>query len=159
MQAVTAQFGLELEGRELAILCQRVENLIVGAPCGIMDQMTAACGTQDSLLALLCQPAEIQRTVALPEEMEVWGIDSGIRHAVTGADYGSVRVGAFMGYRIIAELAGLKVRASSRGELVQLDDPCWGGYLANLTPSEFEQVYAAHLPERIGGAERRFPQH
>ena len=27
----------------------------------------------------------------------------GIRHAVTGADYGTVRTAAFMGYRIIAE--------------------------------------------------------
>jgi len=60
MQAVNTLFDLQIGGREMAILCQRVENLIVGAPCGIMDQMTSACGTQDTLLALLCQPAELQ---------------------------------------------------------------------------------------------------
>ena len=42
-----------------------------------------------------------------PTSSASWGIDSGIRHAVTGADYWRVRVGAFMGYRILAELAGL----------------------------------------------------
>jgi galactokinase len=151
MQAVAAYFGLALEGRELAILCQRVENLIVGAPCGIMDQMTAACGTQDSLLALLCQPAEIQRMVALPEEMEVWGIDSGIRHAVTGADYGSVRVGAFMGYRIIADMAGLNVQPLGDHK-VRISDPLWQGYLANISPSVWESTYREHIPERLTGA-------
>ena len=57
-------------------------------------------------MALLCQPAEFQGTIAMPPDLAVWGIDSGIRHAVTGADYGAVRVGAFMGYRILCDLAG-----------------------------------------------------
>ena len=30
--------------REVALAAQKVENLVVGAPCGVMDQMTAACG-------------------------------------------------------------------------------------------------------------------
>ncbi len=151
MQALAALFHLELDGRELALLCQRVENLIVGAPCGVMDQMTAACGEQNTLLALLCQPAELQATVALPEEIEVWGIDSGVRHAITGADYGSVRVGAFMGYRIIAELAGLNVQQLNDGQ-VSIHDPHWQGYLANITPSLWESMYREHVPERLDGA-------
>jgi L-arabinokinase len=153
MQAVAAAFAVPLEPRELALLCQMVENHVAGAPCGVMDQMTAACGEANRLLALLCQPAELRGMVALPDEITFWGLDSGVRHAVTGADYASVRVGAFMGYRLIADVAGLKVEEKGQGEAVHVDDPYWGGYLANLTPSEFEQSYAAHLPERIEGAE------
>lgn len=153
MQAVAAAFGLPLSGRETAILCQKVENLVAGAPCGVMDQMTAACGEANQLLALLCQPAELRGLVTIPEEIQFWGLDSGVRHAVTGADYGSVRVGAFMGYRILADLAGLPVRETSTSGLIQIDDSRWQGYLANLTPSEFEQFFAARLPERVGGAE------
>src|SRR5205823_6892483 len=82
MQAVTAAYGIDLPPRELAFLCQRVENLIAGAPCGVMDQMTAACGEADRLLTLLCQPGELQGTIKLPDELAVWGIDSGIRHSV-----------------------------------------------------------------------------
>jgi L-arabinokinase len=151
MSAVAAAFHVDLEPRELALLCQRVENLVVGAPCGVMDQMTSACGEEGRLLALLCQPAELIGTVALPSELCVWGLDSGVRHSVGGGDYGSVRVGAFMGYRIIAELAGL--RAEPGVETVAIEDARWGGYLANLSPSEFEQKFAASLPERMKGAE------
>jgi L-arabinokinase len=116
-----------------------------------MDQMTSACGAQGQLLALLCQPAELQPPVHLPTELEVWGIDSGIRHVVSGADYGSVRVGAFMGYRIVAELAGLT--SETNGKQLTIDDVRWGGYLANISPAEWETHFRAHVPEQITGAE------
>ena len=149
MSAVAAAYSVPIEARDLALLCQQVENLVVGAPCGVMDQITSACGEENQLLALLCQPAEILGTIRLPEALAVWGLDSGVRHSVSGADYGSVRVGAFMGYRIIAELAGLKIE---RAPLAIKDDR-WHGYLSNLSVSEFERLYAANLPLTITGAE------
>jgi L-arabinokinase len=136
MTAVAAAFDIEISAREVAFLCQKVENLIVGAPCGIMDQMSVACGAENELLELLCQPAEVKGTIKLPDELAVWGIDSGIRHSVGGADYGTVRTAAFMGYRILAE-----------------NDVRWNGYLANITTEEFENYYAARLPKEISGAE------
>jgi len=151
MRALARLLRLELSGRDLALLCQRVENLVVGAPCGVMDQMTAACGAPGQLLALLCQPAELQPPVVLPGNLEVFGIDSGIRHAVTGSDYTSVRVGAFMGYRVIADLAGLEVtRGAGR---VQVVDPRWSGYLANLTPREWASDFRDRVPDRLTGAD------
>lgn len=153
MQALAAAFDLAIKPREMALLCQMVENLVVGAPCGVMDQMTAVCGQTNRLLALLCQPAELQEMVTLPGDITVWGLDSGVRHSVSGADYGSVRVGAFMGYRMIADRAGLAVTRPEPDQPIHITDPHWGGYLANLTPSEFEQFYAPHLPLQIGGAE------
>lgn len=129
MEAVTKAFNIEVEPRDVALLCQRVENMVVGAPCGVMDQMTAVFGERDRLLALLCQPAEIKDMIALPPQLKLWGIDSGIRHSVGGSDYGSVRAGAFMGHRIIGE----------------------DTYLANISPAEFENKYAAQLPERMSG--------
>ena len=70
-----------------------------------MDQMASNLGEAGQLLALLCRPAEVQGLVQIPEGLEFWGIDSGHKHAVGGhagdaADYGSVRVGAFMGKKI-----------------------------------------------------------
>lgn len=153
MQAVAAAYGIELPPRDLAFLCQKVENLVACAPCGVMDQMTSACGEQDKLLALLCQPAELKGFVRLPDELAVWGVDSGIRHSVGGADYGTVRTAAFMGYRMMAEAAGLTCRASGAAGRVVVDDPKWGGYLANVAPAEFDERYAARLPERMSGGE------
>jgi L-arabinokinase len=150
MQAVAQAHHLHLDGREMALQCQMVENQVVGAPCGIMDQMTSVLGEQDRLLALLCQPAELEPSIALPSELEVWGIDSGIRHAVTGADYGSVRAGAFMGYRIIADHAGLPVMQNDH--TVTIADEQWGGYLANITPSEWQTTYCDAVPVTLDGA-------
>ena len=151
MSAVAAAFDIAVGPREIALLCQKVENLVVGAPCGVMDQMTAACGEAHQLLSLVCQPAELRGSIKLPDELAVWGLDSGTRHSIGGGDYGSVRAGAFMGYRIIAELAGFEVKR--KGEEVVIDDPRWGGYLANLSPSEFEEKFAAKLPESLTGEE------
>jgi L-arabinokinase len=135
MQAMASAFDVAIAPRDIALLCQQAENLVAGAPCGVMDQMTCVFGEPDALMALLCQPAELQPSVPLPEDLAVWGIDSGERHAVSGSDYASVRTGAFMGLRILTD---------------HLSVP--GGYLANVAPGEFERV-AAHIPQEMSGAE------
>jgi galactokinase len=152
MQAVCAAFDINLEPRTLALLCQKVENLVVGAACGVMDQMTAAYGEKGRVLKLLCQPAEVQGMISIPSEITFWGIDSGVRHCVSGSDYTSVRVGAFMGYRIIADLAGLPVRVNANNAKIEVIDPRWNGYLANLSPSEFEK-FRQRIPEHMIGEE------
>ncbi|KAF5180451.1 L-arabinokinase-like, partial [Thalictrum thalictroides] len=67
--------------------------------------MTSACGETDKLLAMICQPAEVLGHVNIPSHVRFWGIDSGIRHSIGGADYGSVRIGTFMGRKIITSMA------------------------------------------------------
>ncbi len=151
LEAIAALQGLALEGRALALLAQQVENFIVGAPCGVMDQLTSACGEAEHLLEILCQPAELLGSLPLPPTIEVFGIDSGVRHAVSGADYGSVRVAAFMGYRVIAAAAGLAARSLGPGR-VAVDDPLFGGHLANVTPSRWRAQFRARVPELIDGA-------
>ena len=134
MRAAADALGVALDPRDLALLCQKSENLVSGAPCGVMDQMTCVFGERDALLALLCQPAELQAPVPVPEDLEFWGIDSGERHAVGGSDYGAVRAGAFMGLRIVSDRAGVPV-----------------DYLANITPSQFEREFVPCLPEEMSG--------
>jgi L-arabinokinase len=134
MQAVCASFHFPLTPYDLALLCQKVENRVAGASCGVMDQMTAVFGSEDSLLALLCQPAELQLPVHVPQEIAFWGIDSGERHVVGGTSYESVRTGAFMGRRNLA---------------IQTDREM--DYLANIEPSTFERELLVLLPDEIRG--------
>jgi len=148
--AVAASLGCDMPVAELAAACQSVENHVVGAPCGIMDQMTSACGRRDRLLQLCCQPGTVEGHVAIPGGFRFYGIDSGISHAVAGADYGTVRTAAFMGYRMIAAAAGLP--ATREGVRVRVADQRWGGYLANLTEPEFAAL-AGDLPGEMSGAE------
>ena len=152
MQAVCVAYEIDVPPRDLALLCQLVENRVVGAACGVMDQITSHCGEAGKLTSIVCQPAEIQGWLDVPDNVEFWGIDSGVRHAVSGSDYSSVRTGAFMGYRIIAELAGLQVRHVSDG-VVEIDGTRWQGYLANVNPEEYEQEFRHQMPETLNGQE------
>jgi L-arabinokinase len=134
MYAAAQSLGIEVMGRDLAVLCQRAENLVAGAPCGVMDQMTCVFGEPETLLALLCQPAELQSPVRVPPDLEFWGLDSGERHATGGSDYVAVRTGAFMGFRILRAEAGLSTE-----------------YLANVGPVEFERGLLRYLPDEMRG--------
>ncbi len=152
MKAVSAAFDMKISPYDLAALCQLAENRVVGAPCGIMDQMTSVFGKPDHLLSLKCQPAEILGFRPIPGKIRFWGIDSGIQHAVSGSDYKSVRTGAFMGYRIIAKAAGLECRSAGNGRVV-IQDNIWNGYLANITLSEFTSRFERLIPEYFNGGE------
>ncbi|KAL9331115.1 hypothetical protein ACSQ67_000725 [Phaseolus vulgaris] len=162
MSAIAAAHGLDISPRELAILCQKVENHIVGAPCGVMDQMASACGEANKLLAMVCQPAEIVGLVDIPSHIRFWGIDSGIRHSVGGADYGSVRIGTFMGMKMIKTKAfeelskscaanGLSYDEVEQDDLELLKQEASLDYLCNLPPHRFEGLYAKSLPDSIVG--------
>lgn len=142
MTAVCGIFGIKIDAHELAVLCQKVENHVVGAPCGIMDQMTSALGKEGQFMALLCQPALLKPSIRIPDEITFWGIDSGIRHSVLGSDYTSVRVGAFMGQRIISEIIKNENYTGINGN-----------YLANISPYEFENYFRNHLPQKMNGRE------
>jgi len=152
MQAVCSAYEIDVQPRELALLSQMVENHVVGAACGVMDQITSHGGKAGTLTALVCQPAEIRGWIDIPDDIEFWGIDSGVRHAVSGSDYSSVRIGAFMGYRIIADLARSPVRDIRKG-LVEIDDQRWHGYLANVSPDEYEKEFRSEIPDSMSGRE------
>jgi galactokinase len=128
-QAGAAALGCPLEPRRLALLGQRAEQLLAGAPCGVMDQMTSAYGEAARLLAMICRPAEVVGTFALPWDLAVWGIDSGVRHAVRDGPYRRARCASFMGKALL----GLEAE-----------------YLTALGPGELR---AERLPERLTGAE------
>lgn len=163
MSAIAAAHGLNISPRDLALLCQKVENHIVGAPCGVMDQMTSACGETNKLLAMICQPAEVVGHVEIPGHIRFWGIDSGIRHSVGGADYGSVRIGTFMGRKMIKSMAAAVLSRSlpssngishyeleeEGGELLEAEASL--DYLCNLAPHRYEALYAKMLPESMLG--------
>ena len=152
LEAVSAMLGVELGARALALLAQAVENRIVGAPCGVMDQMTAAAGQADHLLELLCQPAEWRGNLPIPGDLEFLGVTSGVRHAVAGADYGTVRTAAFMGYTMVASRLGLRIEPVAPGRVRVVDDVL-GGYLANLPLARWDGELRASVPAHMTGQE------
>jgi galactokinase len=149
MMNLVDHFGIRdrLDPMKLSALCQRVENHVVGAPCGIMDQVTSCFGETQSLLRMVCQPHEIQPPLTLPAGVRVIGINSAVKHSVGGGQYGQTRCAAFMGHTAILHGMGEMARASGR-ELVA--DPM-RSYLANLDPEDYKSMFRPHVPEQIAG--------
>ncbi len=142
-------FGIRdrIDPMELSSMCQEVENRIVGAPCGIMDQVSACYGEAGSLMRLLCQPHQIQPALSLPPGTRMIGINSNVRHSVGGGGYGRTRCAAFMGHKII--LHRMRVMGTSAGRDLVADP--MNGYLANLDPDQYKSLFREHLPVEISG--------
>ena len=142
-------FGVRerVTGLKLAAMCQAVENRVAGAPCGIMDQVTSCLGEEGKLLRMVCQPHELLPALALPAGVRVVGVNSNVRHAVGGSAYGRTRCAAFMGHRIILERMRAIGAASGRGLRA---DPM-NGYLANLDPDDYKNLFRPQVPESLRG--------
>jgi galactokinase len=82
--------GVTLPKPQIALACQRAENVYVGAPCGIMDQFISANGVRGNALAidtrnLTAEPAPI------PDALRLVVSNSMVRHSVGGGEYGERR--------------------------------------------------------------------
>ena len=152
MNALNQLYHLSLGKEELAVLAQMAENLVAGAPCGLMDQLSSHLGQKNKLLPLICQPHQVDKAIAIPRGINFSGIDSGIRHAVSGASYSDVRAAAFMSYTIIALNENATVeeleQARTSGDWSKLP---FKGFLANIPVSVFEEKYISILPKEISG--------
>lgn len=147
LKAITELFNIELIDTELPKLAQKAENLVVGAPCGLMDQLASYFGDNNKLLPILCQPDQLYNLVEIPQELYFVGIDSGVKHAVSGASYSEVRTAAFMGYSIIAQKMGFTKDSLSKQTYSELP---YGGFLSNISPSSFEADFARSLNSMYG---------
>ncbi len=99
--ATAACLGVDATAKQLALLGQRAEQVFAAAPCGPMDQLAVMHGEAGCLLPILCRPAEVLDPIRLPAPLALWGIDSGLRHAVSGDAYRRVRCASFMGKALL----------------------------------------------------------
>jgi len=152
MNALNQLYKLSLGKEELAVLAQMAENLVAGAPCGLMDQLSSHLGQKNKLLPLICQPHHVDKPIRIPRGINFSGIDSGVRHAVSGASYSDVRAAAFMSYSIIALSEGATWEdldhAKTSADWSRLP---YKGFLANIPVSVFEEKYLSLLPAEIPG--------
>lgn len=146
MKSSAAAYGIDLKGIELALACQWVENVICDSACGIMDQIAVVAGREGCVLPLVCQPCLPEPLIQLPKELQIWGIDSGISHQVSGIEYEAARAAAFMGYKMICDWENIPVTLDQRNDIERYTDPRWNGYLANLSVSLFHELYENRLP-------------
>ena len=141
--------GRTIDPMLVAAICQRVENHVVGAPCGIMDQAASCAGEAGGLMRMLCQPHELEGPLFLPAGVRAIGINSNVKHSVGGGQYGKTRCAAFMGHKIILDTMK-KMGAAAGREMIA--DPMHG-YLANLPLDDYKKYFRNSLPETMKGGQ------
>ncbi len=83
--------GKTLSGAELALLCQRAENLYVHSPCGIMDQFVIANATAGHALLLNTRDLSYEllpMNQGVLADTRVVIVNSGVKHSVASGEYG-----------------------------------------------------------------------
>ncbi|AZS86759.1 galactokinase [Streptomyces griseoviridis] len=96
-------FELGLKRWQLARLCQRAENVYVGAPTGIMDQTASACCERGHALFLDTRDLS-QKQIPLDlaaEGMRLLVVDTQVKHAHSDGEYGKRRAGCEKGAALL----------------------------------------------------------
>lgn len=137
LNAINILYNLKMQAKEIAQLAQITENRIVGAPCGIMDQITSTSGMKNKILSILCRPDQILETVECPKNVSFVGIHTKVPRSTKSSVYIDARTAAFMGLSILKkELAWQK-----------LDE----NYLCEITVQEYQEHCEHLLPQLMHG--------
>ncbi len=135
LRALRAFLHVEFSDLELAHLAQQAENEIVGAPCGLMDQLAVSCGHRDRILPILCRPDKLRTPLPVPADIAIVGWPSGVQHAVSGNPYLRARTATFAGFAQFQQALGRRFECPA------------------AIPLEVFQAHVDRLPESIAGAE------
>jgi galactokinase len=105
---VAAAFSLlrtnnySIDRTELALLCQRAENLFVGMRCGIMDQFISCNGTVDHALMLDCRSLDF-RLLPLSPTSRMVICNTMVKHEHASGEYNKRRDECETGVLILRE--------------------------------------------------------
>jgi galactokinase len=101
--ALNDLYDLGLQRWQLARLCQRAENVYVGAPTGIMDQTASACCETGHALFLDTRDLS-QKQIPFDlaaESMVLLVVDTRVKHAHNEGEYGKRRAGCERGAALL----------------------------------------------------------
>ncbi len=100
--ALTAISRIEIDKRELALLCRRAENEFVGARVGIMDQFVSLFGQAHKALLLDCRSLEF-RLLPLPDNVRLLICNTMVKHELASNAYNDRRAQCEAGVTILAQ--------------------------------------------------------
>ena len=99
--ALTAISGLQIDKRELALICRRAENEFVGARVGIMDQFVSLFGQAQKALLLDCRSLDFS-LLPLPDNVRLIICNTMVKHALASSAYNERREQCEAGVKVIA---------------------------------------------------------
>jgi galactokinase len=118
--ALVANSGLEIDRRELALLCQKAENEFVGARVGIMDQFVSLFGQEQKALLLDCRSLEFE-LLPLPDNVRLIICNTMVKHELASSAYNERRAQCEAGVKHLAKFVPnvIALRDVTREQLEQ----------------------------------------
>jgi galactokinase len=83
--------GQNLDRMELALLCQKAEQIYAQVPCGLMDQMIVSTATAGHATLFDCRSHKKKPVPVDPNDVRVVICNSMVKHALTGGEYAERR--------------------------------------------------------------------
>jgi len=80
-------FNLNIDGKEMAKICQKAEHETIGVMCGIMDQFISRFGKREHALFIDTRTLEYQHIPIKAENLEIVIINSNVPHKLTDSLY------------------------------------------------------------------------
>jgi galactokinase len=111
--AVALALGFEGSALELALACQRAEQLASGVPCGVMDQLASAAGVAGHALLIDCTALTVA-PVPIPEDLEVVVVPSGEVRQLAGSAYADRRAQCEAAIAVVGPLTEATLEAVAR---------------------------------------------
>lgn len=136
--ALAGLFDIEIDAHRLARICRTADPEPAGCEAGVAEHLTCLFGEADALLQIRCQPDEILGTLTLPKDVVFAAVDAGVHSPHRRRRYLDNRAASFIGRTLIEKLLGAG------------GDPM-GGYLANISPSEYVLRLRNELPVKMRG--------
>lgn len=116
------------------VCAQAAENHVVGAPCGLMDQLSSMLGVAGRVLPILCRPDTTYPVIPLPPDVVLVGWPSGVKHDVGASPYLVARTATFMAKKMAEAVLGSGL-----------------AFVTDLSPSQLSRDVLPHLLATISG--------
>ncbi len=115
--------GIEIERAEIARLAQRAENVFVGAPVGLMDQMASMCCTAGHALFFDVQAMTVAQVPFDPAAfgLRLLVVDVNAPHRLVDSEYADRRASCDQAAAILG-VPSLRAVTDLDGALARLDD-------------------------------------
>lgn len=150
IQALAQAHAIRLNETEAAFLAWEAQRLI-NPHASLADYFACESGKPHQLLPVLCQPGHTSAPVSLPPGICLVHIDTGIEQPVPHTAYEHLRIASLIGYSMIALSDGTYPHELEVAQQTQnREHLLYNGYLANITPLEFEDRYQ-WLPAQVKG--------
>ncbi|GAG04648.1 unnamed protein product, partial [marine sediment metagenome] len=98
--AFTSAAGVEVERKQLALICQAAEHNYAGMMCGVMDQYIALFGEHGVAVRLDCRSLEHEAVPLSAGTAKFIVCDTGVRHELASSEYNKRRAECQEGVRV-----------------------------------------------------------